>query len=144
MPAAPPESCTIPAVLGQWHRLSFTSSDLGRLHQRDAWLNDTCIDYCSELLLRHIGTSATRGEPAIFSVLTITQHTSGYDEALWRVCRWVPDYWNKNLWMIPINHEGNHWTLAVVYWRKRRIAYFDSFGSKSALDMDAPVIYCIC
>ena len=55
----------------------------------------------------------------------------------------TPEFWTKNVWMIPINREFNHWTLAIVYWKKKRIAYFDSFGSRSAWEMDAPVRHII-
>ena len=141
MPAAPPESCTVPAVLGNpmARALTFRSAALNRLHLRHEWLNDECIDLGSEMLQRHFATNGSRVSPAIFSVFTIAQYLRGYDEALWRSALLTPEFWTKNVWMIPINREFNHWTLAIVYWRKKRIAYFDSFGSRSAWETDAPV-----
>lgn len=146
MPTVPPESCAIPGVpgLNKSKPLTFTSAVLNRLHIRHEWLNDECIDFCSEVFQRHFGTSTSRGDSAIFSVFTIAQYLRGYDEALWRTSCLTSKFWQKNLWMIPINREFNHWTLAIVYWKKRRIAYFDSFASKAAWETDAPVTYAIC
>lgn len=141
MPAVPPESCTIPALPGDPNTrpLTFGSSALGRLNRRDGWLNDECIDYCSEVLRRHFGTAGLRNESAIFSVFAISQYLRGYDDTLWRTSLLTPEFWKKTLWIIPINCEQCHWTLAIVYWKKKRIAYFDSFGSKSAWDRDTTV-----
>ena len=143
MPPVPPESCVIPPIRGPANSgpLVFQSAALNRLHKPHGWLNDECIDFCSELLQRHFGSSTSRGDPAIFSVLMIAQYLRGYDQALWRTSLLTPEFWKKNLWIIPINREGCHWTVAIVYWKKRRIAYFDSFASKSAWEEDAPVTY---
>ena len=142
MPAAPPNSCTVPAAPGhpKTKALTFSSAALNRFHRRQEWLNDECIDFGSKLLQRHFETDGSHINPAIFSVFTISQYLRGYDEALWRTACLTPEFWTKNVWMFPINREFNHWTLAVVYWRKKRIAYFDSFGSRSAWETDAPVM----
>lgn len=141
MPEVPPTICTIPAIPGpsQSKALTFKSTALCRLNQRHEWLNDECIDLCSAMLQRHFGTSSA--DPAIFSVFTISQYLRGYDGALWRTALLTPEFWTKNLWLFPINHEFSHWTLAIVYWKKKRIAYFDSFGSRPAWETDAPVTY---
>ena len=146
MPAVPPESCAIPPARGllKSNPLIFNSAALNRLHQRHEWLNDECIDFCSEVLQRHFGSRTSRGNAAIFSVLTIAQYLRGYDEALWRTSRLTPEFWKKKLWIIPINREHCHWTVAMVYWKKRRIAYFDSFANKSAWETDAPVTHAVC
>lgn len=140
MPAAPPESCIIPAVPGQSDskELKFSASAMNRLHSRHEWLNDDCIDLGAQLLQRHFGL---RMNSAIFSVFTITQYLRGHDEALWRTSLLTPRFWERTIWMIPINRDHCHWTLAIVYWKKRRIAYFDSFASSSAWEEDAPVAY---
>ena len=145
MPEVPPTACTIPAVPGgpTSRTLTFNSSALNRLNKRSGWLNDDCMDFCSVTLQRHLGTATSRVDPAIFSVFTFSQYLGGYDEALWRASLWAPKFWMKKLWMIPINRELSHWTLAIVYWKKKRIAYFDSFGSRSAWEMDAPVRHII-
>ena len=146
MLAAPPESCTIPAIPGDPNSssITFPSSALGRLHRREEWLNDECIDFCSELLQRYFQTASLRVNSAIFSVFTISQYLGGHDEGLWRISLLTPEFWKKTLWMIPINQGGCHWTLAIVYWNKRRIAYFDSFGSMSTWETDAAVTHVIC
>ncbi|KAI1790619.1 hypothetical protein LXA43DRAFT_882467 [Ganoderma leucocontextum] len=141
IPRSPPESCTVPATVGH-SRLVFDRATLDRLHQRDAWLNDECIDLGSQVLLRHLGTTATRGIPALFSCYTLSSHRKSDDASLWRVCRPVAQFGGNNIWVIPIHRpEQYHWTLAIIYWRKRRIAYFDSLGSKNAFESDAKDIF---
>ena len=141
MPENPPTTCTIP-VRPEYDKskvLTFKSTALKRLNDRHEWLNDECIDLCSVLLQQHYRTTKV----AVFSVFTISQYLRGYDEALWGTSLLTPEFWKKKLWMIPINRDSCHWTLAIVYWKKRRIAYFDSFGSRSAWETDAPVIHFI-
>ena len=142
MLATPPTSCTIPAIPGDSnsHPVTFGSSALGRLHRREEWLNDECIDFCSEVLRRYSEAAGFRIKTAIFSVFTISQYLGGHDEGLWRISLLTPEFWKKTIWIIPINRDHCHWTLAIVYWNKRRIAYFDSFGSKSAWEKDSAVI----
>ena len=124
--------------------LFFQSASLTRLQNRHQWLNDECMDFCSEVLQRHFGTRTSRGDIAVFSVFMIAQYLRGHDAGLWRASRLTPEFWKKDLWIIPINREHCHWTVAIVYWKKKRIAYFDSFASKSAWEEDAPVTDDIC
>ncbi|KAI1784327.1 hypothetical protein LXA43DRAFT_901841 [Ganoderma leucocontextum] len=141
IPCSPPESCTVPATIGH-PRLVFDRATLDRLHRRDAWLNDECIDLGSQVLLRHLGTTATRGTPALFSCYTLSTHRKSDDASLWRVCGHVARFGGNNIWLIPIHRpEQYHWTLAIIYWRKQRIAYFDSFGGKSAFESDVKDIF---
>lgn len=63
------------------------------------------------------------------------------DDTIWRDC-YRSEFWRKNVWVIPIHHPSpspGHWTVAVVYVREQRIAYYDSFASKSLWEADAAV-----
>nr|VWO93910.1 Plasma membrane ATPase (EC [Ganoderma boninense] len=131
-----PES--IPAVDG--HSSIFLSSPaLARFRQPNGWLNDDSINIAAQVFLRHTGSSAHR-DPAIFSTFVLPMQKKG-DEALWRLCKPMSEFWKKDIWIFPLHRNGDHWTLAVVYWKKRRIAYFDSFGSKSAFKTDVPAVF---
>ena len=131
---------TIPALEGHSRALTLPRPAVARFRKANAWLNDDCINIGAQLILRHIGVSAARGDPAIFSTFLLPSEKKG-DEGLWRVSKSVEEYWKKDLWIFPLHRNGNHWVLAVVYWKKRRIAYFDSFGSKSSFKSDVPVCF---
>ena len=53
------------------------------------------------------------------------------DQAVWNISR-ISRYWEKDILIIPVHQPmKDHWTMAVVYFRKRHIVYFDSFGSSN-------------
>ena len=119
--------------------ISFSHHDINRFLHPHAWLNDECINGGSQAILRHFGSSGARGDVALFSSWVIPTHLSGDDDALEQHSRTTAEFWKKNIWLIPVHRDGDHWTLAIVYWRKRRIAHFDSLASKRAFEMDAKV-----
>ncbi|KAI1784417.1 hypothetical protein LXA43DRAFT_1066776 [Ganoderma leucocontextum] len=133
-PVTPPDSCIIPAEAAQQRGLTFPSAALGRLHEANAWLDDDCINIGTQVIMRHLGSAAARGDPVIFSSFVLPKHHKGGDEGLWRLCKSSLEFWKKDIWIFPIHSNGNHWALAIVYWRKRRIAYFDSLHSKVAFE----------
>lgn len=62
------------------------------------------------------------------------------DDRIWGHChKTLNNVQDSDVWLFPIHCAGNHWTLAIVYWRKRRIAYFDSLGSKTVFEADSMV-----
>lgn len=136
LPQPPPESCSIPPT-AEGPRVSFDRISLTRLSQSDGWLNDECLNSGSLVLLRYLGTAAASGELALFPTWTVSQHRRGSDEGVWRSCRTL-QFWEKDLWIIPI-HQDSHWTLAIIYWQKRRIALFDSLGDNSRFEEDVKV-----
>ncbi|KAI1788529.1 hypothetical protein LXA43DRAFT_894498 [Ganoderma leucocontextum] len=139
-PAA--ESVIIPTIEEELWMSDNNPVTLERLHRRDGWLNDDCINLGSDLLLRHLGTAAARGNPALFPSWAVSTHRAGDDDGLWRVCRYAPEFWLKDIWLLPIHRESqSHWTLVIVYWRKRRIAYFDSFGGIASFEDDVKVVF---
>ena len=139
MPERADKSRTIHRTIQDNRDITFSPHDLNRFLQPHAWLNDECINGGSQAILRHFGSSHAGVDPALFSTWVIATHLSGNDDALWRQCRVAKTFWNKSIWLIPIHHNDNHWTLVIVYWNKRRIAHFDSLGSKRAFEMDVKV-----
>ena len=54
------------------------------------------------------------------------------DESYWRNYH-TSRFWEKDVWIIPVHRPAEkHWEVAVVYFQKRRIAYFDSFGDRDS------------
>lgn len=121
--------------------MKFRREDLERLHQPRRWLNDECINGCAQVLLQHFGTGGvTGGSPVVISSFTVTQHRNqSYDRAVWS-CVQATRFWEKDVWIIPIHQaERNHWELAVIYIKRLRIAYFDSFGHSETTSWRADV-----
>ena len=119
--------------------ITFRTHDLNRFLHPYAWLNDECMNGGSQAILRHFGSARALGDPALFSTWVFATHLSGDDDALWRFSRVAGEFWRKDIWLIPVHREGNHWTLAIVYWRKQQIAYFDSLSSEDAFETDVKV-----
>ena len=119
--------------------LFFSPHDLNKFLQPYAWLNDECINGGSQAILRHFSSARAPSHTSLFSSWVITTHLSGDDDALWRHSRVAAEFWKKDIWLIPIHRDGNHWTLAIVYWRKKQIAYFNSFSSKRAFETDVKI-----
>ncbi|KAI0706515.1 hypothetical protein C8Q76DRAFT_629740 [Earliella scabrosa] len=115
--------------------IHFAPSDLDRLRDPSAWLNDDCINGCIQLLVRCFGTARTlHGSPAFISSFAMAQQRSNQatDESYWRNHH-TSRFWEKDVWVFPVHRPAEkHWEVAVVYFQKRRIAYFDSFGDQAS------------
>ncbi|OSD03347.1 hypothetical protein PYCCODRAFT_1477197 [Trametes coccinea BRFM310] len=133
----------IPAV-DNLERIIFPPKELRRLGRRTAWLSDDCINGGAQALLRCYGHSSTLGGiPALLSSRVFTLHRDDIDDdRLWRDCCRT-QYWMKGIWILPIHRVQPcaHWTLAVVYWREGRIAYFDSLADKDVWEHDVQIVY---
>ncbi|OSD02619.1 hypothetical protein PYCCODRAFT_1410600 [Trametes coccinea BRFM310] len=142
-PVNPNEALLIPAT-EDFVRIIIPGRELRRLEQREAWLSDDCINGGMQALLRYYGTSLTYGgAPALLSSRVFSLHCSGAsDDALWRDCRGTR-LWTKRVWIMPIHRQqpNPHWTLAVVYWDERKIAYFDSLADSKSWEADVPAVY---
>ena len=139
MPNPPPDVCTVPATADH-EQLVFRCADLDRFHQRDAWMNDECVNLGTQVLLRHLGMTNACGVPVFFSSWTMPTHHKCDNAKLWRVCQRTVQFAPQTIWVVPIHSvEQSHWTLAIIYWWKQEITYFDSFGSKNTFESDAKV-----
>ncbi|KAI0371630.1 hypothetical protein BV20DRAFT_978666 [Pilatotrama ljubarskyi] len=136
---AGPVTVIIPATT-DLPRVLIPAQDMGRFLQPTAWLSDDCVNGGAQVLLRHYGTCSTHGgEPAIFSTRIFTMHCNHVDDdTIWRDCGLTTAFWRKDVWILPIHRTlpSLHWTLAIVYWRKKRIAYFDSLADEASWQTD--------
>ncbi|OSX64393.1 hypothetical protein POSPLADRAFT_1055011 [Postia placenta MAD-698-R-SB12] len=87
-------------------------SDMSRLQNRSAWMNDSCINACMQLLQLVFLGPGVRADAG--------------DATLWRNAA-STRFWEKDVWTIPIHYE-DHWMLATIDIPRSRVAYFDSFA----------------
>ena len=122
--------------------IPFSPDDINRLRNPTSWINDDCLNGCAQLLVAHFGTgNVIGGSFAILSSFAMAQHQDGtsLDAGMWRVSHRTC-YWEKDVWIIPVHKPADHhWELAIVYFKERRIAYFDSFAHADAWEDDAKV-----
>ncbi|OSD07573.1 hypothetical protein PYCCODRAFT_1403249 [Trametes coccinea BRFM310] len=133
----------IPAA-ENFERILLPPQELRRLDRHNAWLSDDCINGGAQALLRHYGSSSTLGgTPALLSSRVFTLHRDDVDDdRLWRDCCHTR-YWTKDVWILPIHRiqPTGHWTLAIIYWREGKIAYFDSLAGKDVWEHDVQMLY---
>ncbi|KAI0669310.1 hypothetical protein C8Q78DRAFT_1095812 [Trametes maxima] len=138
----------LPAIpTSGYGRYPFPEHDMARLRQARGLLSDDCINSGAQVLLRHFdyGARTRGGSPALLSTRLVALHrVRTDDEGMWRDCA-RSAFWERDVWIIPIHRAipDLHWTLAVVYIKKKRIAYFDSFAEKAAWEEDAKVLYAL-
>ncbi|EED83625.1 predicted protein [Postia placenta Mad-698-R] len=88
------------------------ASDMSRLQNRSAWMNDSCINACMQLLQLVFLGPGVRADAG--------------DATLWRNAA-STRFWEKDVWTILIHYE-DHWMLATIDIPRSRVAYFDSFA----------------
>ncbi|OSX55799.1 hypothetical protein POSPLADRAFT_1163054, partial [Postia placenta MAD-698-R-SB12] len=102
------------------------ASDMSRLQNRSAWMNDSCINACMQLLqLVFLGPGGERVALLSTYMLPLVRADAG-DATLWRNAA-STRFWEKDVWTIPIHYE-DHWMLATIDIPRSRVAYFDSFA----------------
>ncbi|KAI0363187.1 hypothetical protein BV20DRAFT_1058256 [Pilatotrama ljubarskyi] len=124
--AASSVSVIIPATK-DLPRVLIPAQDMHRFVRSTAWLSDDCINGGAQVLLRYYGTSSIHID----------------DNTIWRDCGLTTAFWRKEVWIVPIHRTlpSMHWTLAVVYWRKKRIAYFNSLADQVSWQTDVQSVY---
>ncbi|CDO73127.1 hypothetical protein BN946_scf185007.g181 [Trametes cinnabarina] len=129
---------------GDFDRVLFPAKELRRLAQPTAWLSDDCINGGAQALLRRYGSSSTLGgTPSLLSTRVFSLHFDDVDDdRLWRHCS-RSQYWMKDVWLLPIHRllPSGHWTLAVIYWKEGRIAYFDSMADRDVWERDVQDVF---
>ncbi|OSX57077.1 hypothetical protein POSPLADRAFT_1061782 [Postia placenta MAD-698-R-SB12] len=101
-------------------------SNMSRLQNRSAWMNDSCINACMQLLqLVFLGPGGERVALLSTYMLPLVRADAG-DATLWRNAA-STRFWEKDVWTIPI-HYKDHWMLATIDIPRSRVAYFDSFA----------------
>jgi len=118
-------------VLATVGDLELTRSDASRL-SGDCWLNDECVNvYCTLVQQRYAR------DCHVFSSLffaRLSETAAGFDyPGVRRWTRKVPNgIFERRVCLFPLNHGNRHWTLAAVFPRERRMAYFDSLRCSPA------------
>ncbi|KAJ3553783.1 hypothetical protein NM688_g3435 [Phlebia brevispora] len=133
--AAIPLPCTALAFARAWNfeerRVYFSPSDIARLADPHAWLNDVCIDDCASLLREAFGNVGQAC--AVFTTFEVSYLRCGAYGRLSRSAR-RNRYWERDIWLLPLYQENRkHWTLAVLVCSQRTIYHFDSFADEDAL-----------
>ena len=99
------------------------------------WLNDEVVNYYFKMLLARANDEGDPNRPKCHVTNTqfypkLAETDKGYCYA--NVRRWTKkvDIFSKDLVIIPIHCHGNHWTLALINFSRKRLEYFDPlFGS---------------
>nr|XP_014340292.1 PREDICTED: sentrin-specific protease 1 isoform X2 [Latimeria chalumnae] len=114
-------------VLSDAFRLTITRKDIQTLNHLN-WLNDEIINFYMNLLVER---SKEKGMPKVHAFNTFffpKLKMSGFQA----VKRWTKkvDIFQMSLLLVPV-HLGVHWCLAVVDFRSKTIAYYDSMGGNN-------------
>ncbi|KAI4528439.1 hypothetical protein GGG16DRAFT_52662, partial [Schizophyllum commune] len=135
-------------VVAKFAREQVSDTDLSRLRPGQ-WLNDEVINFYGAMILGRAEAASKgkekeneRGEGKGKRPLDIHYFNSffwsklvneGYEKG--RLARWTKkiDIFSKDAIILPVNHSNTHWTSAAINFRKKRIEYYDSLGSKSPM-----------
>lgn len=118
--AIPPEE-----VLASAFRLNISRADMHTLVDGE-WLNDEVVNFYMNLIMER---SQKEGTPRVYAFNTFffSKLLNGGHAALKRWTRNV-DLFSFDILLVPL-HATTHWCLAVVDFRSRHIAYYDSLNT---------------
>eukprot|EP01127_Copromyxa_protea_P021974 TRINITY_DN7698_c0_g1_i1.p1 TRINITY_DN7698_c0_g1~~TRINITY_DN7698_c0_g1_i1.p1 ORF type:complete len:596 (-),score=98.04 TRINITY_DN7698_c0_g1_i1:72-1859(-) len=120
-------------VLVDKFNIEIRREDLCRL-KPCVWLNDEISNFFFQLLAERSQNDKTLPKIHVFNTFfyqNLSNRGNGY--AYNRVARWTKD---KDIFaldkiFIPVHVHGNHWCLAVLNIRDKRIEYYDSMGNSN-------------
>lgn len=95
------------------------------------WLNDQVINFYLEMICER-----NDGDDNLLKVHTMsTDFANKLRESAYEydsVKRWAKiDIFAKDIVLIPVNMNGNHWCMAIIYMGDKTIKYYDSKGGKN-------------
>jgi hypothetical protein len=127
--------------LAEFQYIPVTRKSMWTLRQ-EQWLNDEVINYFLMLLRARKGSApGCRHAPGrvhedapkchVMQTSFYTKLACGPNGYCYKgVRRWTMkggiDIFTMDLVIVPIHCHGNHWTLAVIYPKKRKLVYYDS------------------
>ncbi|BGP37213.1 hypothetical protein JCM10449v2_001118 [Rhodotorula kratochvilovae] len=114
-----------------------SNRDLRRL-KGQGWLNDELINFVGVLINRRSDEADKTGERGeggkrlrkafVFNTNFFTWYG---DHGFAKVKRWTRrfDTFDKDIIIVPINHNNSHWCCAAINIKLKRFEYYDSFGT---------------
>ncbi|KDQ54738.1 hypothetical protein JAAARDRAFT_196153 [Jaapia argillacea MUCL 33604] len=134
-------------VVSSFAREQVTDKDVWRL-KPGQWLNDEIINFYGAMILARADSSKEnpaangvakggrsgkrKGKPLnahyFSSFFWSKLKGEGYEKA--RLGKWTKkfDIFEKDIILIPVNHNNAHWTAAAINFRRKRIESYDSMG----------------
>lgn len=126
-------------IISKIAREQVCDKDISRLRPCQ-WLNDEIINFYGAMILSR--SEASRQKPPLngikkTKILDVHYFSSffwskllseGYERA--RLSKWTKkfDIFEKDMILIPINHDNMHWTGAAINFREKRIESYDSMN----------------
>lgn len=100
----------------------------------DKWLNDNIINYYLQMIRQRSREKRASNTPGYLKVEIVNTFwypklaTDGFSS----VSRWTrnANIFDQDIVLVPV-HLGNHWCLAVIDVRKKRVNYYDSLHAKN-------------
>ncbi|PCH33418.1 cysteine proteinase [Wolfiporia cocos MD-104 SS10] len=123
-------------IISKTAREQVSADDIARLKPR-VWLNDEIINFYGQLILDRAeamkeNTDTNAPKPLkvhLFNTFFWSKlQGQGYEKA--RLAKWTKriDIFDKDIVLIPVNHDNTHWTAAAINFKKKRIESYDSMG----------------
>jgi sentrin-specific protease 1 len=111
--------------------------DLVRLNPRQ-WLNDELVNCFISILTDENKKPENKDYPRChffnsFFYLMLLDHGRGYNYSKVRTWTKNIDIYSLELVILPVHMNNNHWCLACMNMRDKRIEYYDSMGAKNPL-----------
>ncbi|XP_017157101.1 sentrin-specific protease 1-like [Drosophila miranda] len=124
------------------YSLTITKKDIRTLTDL-SWLNDTVINFYMNLLIER---SQQKEEilPSVYSMSTLFLDCI-FRYGLDAVKRWTRkiDVFRKDIILVPVHCNGNHWCMAIIHFQNRTIFYYDSLGNPNDIVLDVLKNYII-
>ena len=126
-------------VIVQVNGLNVTRQDLETVVGL-SWLNDVVVNVYLSLIVSRSQRNASLPKVYAFSTFFyVLYRRLGYGS----VCRWtrMENIFAYDILLVPIHMNDNHWTLAVVDFRDKKIGYMDSMGGRNKDCLEALLNY---
>lgn len=106
-------------------KLQIRAGDVALLLDRQSEINDIVVDFYMEMLVRDGRRNARIGDIFCFTCFFATALSKRGPQPL---RRWATglDLATISLVMVPLNHQGEHWSLLTVDYDRRVVEVFDS------------------
>lgn len=112
--------------------LVFTGSDLRPLHSEQAQLLGGTIDG-GAMLIQQIFSGSSLSSCAVFPNYSWQAFVGRKDNImLWKLANRT-QYWAKDVWVVPIHYQNDHWYLGIIKLSQAQVHIFDSIYWSSSI-----------